>query len=189
MKSRKAQIQVKVHKIPVIRFEDQKLTSFSGLLIFQALFSRINLKRRLKLTLISGSFYPFVFILSLFAGQGYSQIGALTVAIFFLIPLAEIGMEWLVQRRMGSRQLEAQTSNIRYANWVNQQNRTYTTYSIVILIGAVGVGQLLFSIDHSIDTAGLVKTAVRSGQVWRLLTAAFIHGSILHFISRTSADW
>ena len=49
MKSRKAQIQAKFHKIPTIRFEDQKLlTSFSGLLVFQALFSRINLKRRLK---------------------------------------------------------------------------------------------------------------------------------------------
>jgi len=46
--SRKSQIQVKVHKIPAIRFEDQRLTSFSGLLIFQALFSRLNLKRRLK---------------------------------------------------------------------------------------------------------------------------------------------
>ena len=40
MKSRKTQIQAKVHKIPVIHFEDQKLTSFAGLLIFQALFSR-----------------------------------------------------------------------------------------------------------------------------------------------------
>ena len=48
MKYRKSQIQAKVHKIPVIRFEDQRLTSFSGLLIFQALFSRINLKRRLR---------------------------------------------------------------------------------------------------------------------------------------------
>ena len=48
MKSRKTQIQAKVHKIPVIRFEDQKLTSFAGLLIFQTLFSRIHLKRRLK---------------------------------------------------------------------------------------------------------------------------------------------
>ncbi|MBW2108950.1 MAG: transposase, partial [Deltaproteobacteria bacterium] len=38
----------KFHKIPVIRFEDQRLTSFSGLLLFQALFSKIRLKRRLK---------------------------------------------------------------------------------------------------------------------------------------------
>ena len=48
VKSSKAQIHAKFHKIPVIRFEDQKLTSFSGLLIFQVLFMRLNLKQRLK---------------------------------------------------------------------------------------------------------------------------------------------
>jgi hypothetical protein len=48
VKSSKSQIQAKYHKIPVIRFEDQRLTSFSGLLIFQVLFGRINLKKRLK---------------------------------------------------------------------------------------------------------------------------------------------
>jgi hypothetical protein len=48
VKSSKAEIQAKFHKIPLIRFEDQKLTSFSGLLIFQALFQRMHLKERLK---------------------------------------------------------------------------------------------------------------------------------------------
>jgi len=48
VKSSKAQIMAKFHKIPVIRFEDQQLTSFSGLLIFQQLFKRINFKARLK---------------------------------------------------------------------------------------------------------------------------------------------
>jgi len=48
VKSSKSQITAKFHKIPSIRFEDQKLTSFSGLLIFQLLFKRINLKNRLK---------------------------------------------------------------------------------------------------------------------------------------------
>jgi hypothetical protein len=48
VKSSKAQIQAKYHKFPVIRFEDQQLTSFSGLLIFQQLFKRMNLKQRLK---------------------------------------------------------------------------------------------------------------------------------------------
>ena len=48
MKSSKAQILAKFHKIPMIRFEDQQLTSFSGLLIFQLLFKQINLKNRLK---------------------------------------------------------------------------------------------------------------------------------------------
>ena len=48
MKSSKAQITAKFHKIPVIRFQDQQLTSYSGLLIFQLLFKRLNLKQRLK---------------------------------------------------------------------------------------------------------------------------------------------
>jgi hypothetical protein len=48
VKSSKAEIQAKFHKIPVIRFEDQKLSSFSGLLVFQVLFSRLRLKERLK---------------------------------------------------------------------------------------------------------------------------------------------
>jgi hypothetical protein len=48
VKSSKAQIQAKFHKIPTIRFEDQQLTSFSGLLIFQLLFKQIDLKNRLK---------------------------------------------------------------------------------------------------------------------------------------------
>jgi len=48
VRSSKAQIQAKFHKIPVIRFEDQQLTSFSGLLLFQQLFKRIDLKTRLK---------------------------------------------------------------------------------------------------------------------------------------------
>ena len=48
MKPSKAKIQAKFHKIPLIRFEDQRLTSFSGLLKFQLLFKRITLKQRLK---------------------------------------------------------------------------------------------------------------------------------------------
>jgi hypothetical protein len=48
VKSSKAEIHAKYHKIPEIHFEDQQLTSFSGLLIFQLLFSKINLKHRLK---------------------------------------------------------------------------------------------------------------------------------------------
>jgi len=48
VKSSKAEIQAKYHKIPILRFEDQKLTSFSGLVAFQLLFRNMNLKERLR---------------------------------------------------------------------------------------------------------------------------------------------
>jgi hypothetical protein len=38
----------KFHRIPEIRFEDQQITSFSGLLIFQLFFTKINMKQQLK---------------------------------------------------------------------------------------------------------------------------------------------
>lgn len=49
MKSSKAQIFSRVHKIPELRFEDQRLTSFfAGLVIIQELFSKLDLKARLR---------------------------------------------------------------------------------------------------------------------------------------------
>jgi Transposase DDE domain group 1 len=48
MKLSRSQVRRKISSLPVLRFEDQKLTSFSGLLLFQLLFSRLQLKERLR---------------------------------------------------------------------------------------------------------------------------------------------
>ena len=48
MKCSRAEIHRKTYRLPALSFEDQQLTSFSGLIIFQALFARLQLKRRLS---------------------------------------------------------------------------------------------------------------------------------------------
>src|SRR5947199_6722957 len=48
MKLSRNQVQSKTHATPELRFEDQKLTSFAGLFVFQLLFQRLDLKRRLR---------------------------------------------------------------------------------------------------------------------------------------------
>lgn len=48
MKHSKSSIHSKVHKVLLPQFEDQQLTSFAGLIIFQALFQRLELKNRLR---------------------------------------------------------------------------------------------------------------------------------------------
>jgi hypothetical protein len=49
VKSSKAEIHTRVHRIPSLRFEpEQRLTSYAGLVIFQALFQRLALKERLR---------------------------------------------------------------------------------------------------------------------------------------------
>lgn len=48
MKCSKASLYRKTHRIPEIRFEDQRLTPFAGLILFQSLFTRIGLKKKLS---------------------------------------------------------------------------------------------------------------------------------------------
>jgi hypothetical protein len=48
MKFSRREIYSRVHKMPAIRFVDQRLTSFAGLIIFQPLLSRLQLKKRLR---------------------------------------------------------------------------------------------------------------------------------------------
>jgi len=48
MKLSRTQVERKSRAFPKLRFEDQQLTSFSGLVLFQALFSRLDLLARLR---------------------------------------------------------------------------------------------------------------------------------------------
>lgn len=48
MKYPRSQVQSKAHVLPELRFEEQSLTSFAGLVIFQKFFPSINLKSRLR---------------------------------------------------------------------------------------------------------------------------------------------
>ena len=48
MKSSKVEIMSREHKIPEIGFEDQRLTSFAGLVVFQGLFKQLAIKQKLQ---------------------------------------------------------------------------------------------------------------------------------------------
>ncbi|MGH8585265.1 MAG: IS1380-like element ISHoc1 family transposase, partial [Gammaproteobacteria bacterium] len=48
MKCSRADVHRKTHSLPVLRFEESQLTSFSGLVLIQELFRRLDLKERLR---------------------------------------------------------------------------------------------------------------------------------------------
>jgi hypothetical protein len=48
VKYSKKAVHSRVSKVPAIKFEDQRLTSFAGLVIFQPLFSKLDIKERLR---------------------------------------------------------------------------------------------------------------------------------------------
>ena len=48
MKCSRAAVHCKTRALPTLRFEDQELTSFSGLVLIQQLFGRLQLKEKLR---------------------------------------------------------------------------------------------------------------------------------------------
>ncbi len=48
MKSSRSDVRRKTHALPSLRFEDQQLSSFSGLVVFQKLFDHLAFKQRLR---------------------------------------------------------------------------------------------------------------------------------------------
>jgi membrane associated rhomboid family serine protease len=66
---------------------------------------------------------------------------------------------------------------------------SYVTYTLAGLLVAVGVMQLALdgSIERSVAAAGLVKPAVKAGQWWRLISATYLHGSLVHIWGNVGA--
>ena len=48
MKLRRSEVRRQAHAVPVLKFENQSLTSFAGLVVFQQLFAVLNLPARLR---------------------------------------------------------------------------------------------------------------------------------------------
>ena len=66
MRLSRPQVTASVHAVPEVRFEDQRLTSFAGLVVFQALFQRLRLKERLAAAVSSArtvAYRPHVLVL------------------------------------------------------------------------------------------------------------------------------
>ena len=63
------------------------------------------------------------------------------------------------------------------------------TLSLIALITTVTIVEFLTGLRHAIPAAALVKPAVRAGEWWRLFTAAYLHGSVLHITANMTSLW
>lgn len=85
---------------------------------------------------------------------------------------------------------------LRFETWLTQQKSPFTK-GLLVMMGLVALGQIfaapssspmaLFYNWHGAIEAGLVKPLYFKGEWWRLFTAPFLHGNLVHFLMNASA--
>ena len=70
-------------------------------------------------------------------------------------------------------------STARFGTWLKEKK--LSAYSLTLLACIIVVGIVQPISGNSVKIAGLVKPAVRNGEIWRLFTATLMHANITHF--------
>lgn len=120
-----------------------------------------------------------------------SVIGSMSMGIALLMFLIFAFIPWY-QSRKRLRELARWTDwdiadvvpTLRFETWLDWQ-KSPVTHLILGLVGLVGIAQLMPG--DSLSAAGLVKSAYRQGEWWRLFTAPFMHGNLIHFLMNAAA--
>ena len=123
-----------------------------------------------------------------------TRAGGLAQARFLLLPLLMLGLLPLAQglyilwklRSLTPEAVARDAAASRYVAWVATR-RVVLTWLMAGALVAVSLAQAAVGGERSVEAAGLVKQAVREGQVWRMATGTMLHGGVLHLVFNASA--
>jgi len=99
--------------------------------------------------------------------------------VFGAVVLTEGIWQYSRLRRYTPEEAASDASTARFTGWIEKKSVSGYTSTLAGCIVVVAIAQA-FS-NFSVEAAGLVKPAVKNGQIWRLFTAMLMHGSFLHF--------
>ncbi|HEY7496971.1 MAG TPA: rhomboid family intramembrane serine protease [Vicinamibacterales bacterium] len=124
-----------------------------------------------------------------------SRAFIITLPVFLVAWAAVSVFEWWTLRRSDpleswrrerQEDIEERSAKIEHAARI-AANEPVVTLVLAAMIIVVTAAQFLGAgIRESFALAGLVKPAVRAGEWWRLLTATYLHGDLLHLCGNAS---
>lgn len=123
---------------------------------------------------------------------GFPGVQFLVIAVFaFLYFTARPGWESYKAKKSAKaltrESLAGEIPEARFELWMESQKTPFTIVLLAI-VSLVGLAQFMTPGLGIVD-AGLDKIRYHNGETWRIFTAAFMHGNVIHFALNASALW
>ncbi len=127
-------------------------------------------------------------------------LSLLMFVIFAFIPWYQARKQRLELSRWSEERLVKHSPAIRFETWLGREKAPLTKVFLGMMVlvafaqifghwstrGWASFGSLLQGWD-GVAAAGLQKDAYRAGEWWRIFTAPFLHGNVVHFLMNASA--
>jgi membrane associated rhomboid family serine protease len=133
---------------------------------------------------MSGSFERLFFALKAVLASMQMGLTLLMFVIFAFIPWYQSRKRLRGLARWDDGDLADLIPTLRFETWLEWQKAPVTRV-LLGLTALVGLTQLMPG--DALAAAGLVKENYFRGEWWRLLTAPFMHGNIIHFLMNAAA--
>lgn len=115
-------------------------------------------------------------------------LAGLLLLVFGLIPYYEAWKTGRAAADLDAISLGVEEKEARFDFWLRGQ-RMPVTIVLLVLMALAGAAQVWVGVDGSVAAAGLVKPRYAAGEWWRLMTAPFLHGNVLHWVLNAAALW
>ncbi|MGL5938767.1 MAG: rhomboid family intramembrane serine protease [Waterburya sp.] len=151
---------------------------------------KTHLKQKFSGNLINCLFWGIIFLANFNESAAIRQITLFNWIAIAIIPAIEDSWKLYQSRIKTPQRLAENSQENRYTAWIKNSDAPWTRLltgciSIVAIVQAIVF--FLPKINSSIETAGIIKSAVWQGEPWRILTGTLLHGNPIHFMFNITA--
>jgi membrane associated rhomboid family serine protease len=140
---------------------------------------RANLRKQARNAILLGIALLLLAVAIAVVSHRWSLVYRNLFFVFGAVVLTEGIWQYTRLRHYTAEEAAGDASTARFAGWIEKKPLSGYTFTLAGCIVVVAIAQAVSG--FSVEAAGLVKPAVRNGQIWRLFTAMLMHGSFLHF--------
>jgi len=140
---------------------------------------RINLRRQARnVILIGAALIAFGVLLAVLL-QEWRLVYRNFLSVIGGVAVIEGIWRYARSRQYSLEDTASDASTARFTAWLKKKSLSGYTVMLAACIVVVSVVQIFP--DDPIKAAGLVKPAVRNGEIWRLFTSTLMHANLTHF--------